>query len=232
LAAIAGSYDLAITGVTAANAATVAAGTDVISVGVSDTAANVTSNIAALETLAASGELASIAFTDGGTPALSFSAADAAADIDAISVFTGSFTFAVSDTAANVSTNIDALGELAGIGGLSITLTDGGTPSLALSATQAAADAAAIAVITGSYTVAITDTAADVASVIDALQALATAGTLASITLTDSGTPTLSITQTQLGSDTGALAAVAGSYDLAITNVLAADAASVAAERT
>ena len=131
IADIVGTYYLSVTDVLAADAATVAAVTNVIAVAVSDTSANVTTNIADLETLAAAGELASIAFTDGGTPALSFSATDAGTNIDAIAAFTGTFTLAVSDTAANVVTNIDALGELAAIGDItSIALTDGGTPTL------------------------------------------------------------------------------------------------------
>jgi hypothetical protein len=230
LGVITGTYYLSVTGVTAANASTVAADTNVISVAVSDTAANVTSNIAALETLAAAGSLVSTAFTDSGTPALSFSATDAAADIDAIATFTGTFTLTVSDTAANVATNIDALGELAAIGDItSITLTDGGTPTLALSATQVGNDAAALALITSAYAVAVSDTGADVAANLDALQALATASLLSSITLTDSTTPTLSITQTQLSDDSGALASIGSTYDLAVSNVLGADAATVAA---
>jgi hypothetical protein len=230
LAAIAGTYYLAVTGVTAANAASVAAQTNVISIAVSDTAANVTSNITALEALAAAGSLTSIAFTDSGTPALTFSATDAASNIDAIATFTGAFTLAVSDTAANVATNIDALGEIAAIGNVtSITLTDSGTPTLDLSATQVGNDAAALALITSAFTVAVSDTGDNVAANLDALQALANSSLLSSITLTDSTTPTLSITETQLSDDSGALAAIGSTYDLAVSNVMAADAATVAA---
>lgn len=225
-----GTYTITGSSVTASSAASLAGTTGYNPVYVSDTAANVTSNIANLETVALGGGILSTTFTDSGTPALSFSATDAAADIDIISTFTGAFTLTVSDTAANVATNIDALGELAAIGNLtSITLTDGGTPTLDLTATQVGADAAALALITSAYTVAVSDTGADVAANLDALQALATASQLSSITLTDSTTPTLSITETQLSGDSGALAAIGSTYDLAVSDVLAADAATVAA---
>jgi RTX calcium-binding nonapeptide repeat (4 copies) len=225
-----GTYTILGTSSTAASAAALAGTTGYNPVYVSDTAANVKSNIANLETVALAGEILSISFTDSGTPSLSFTASQVAADIDAIATFTGAFTLTVSDTAANVATNIDALGELAAIGDLtSIALTDGGTPTLDLSATQVGDDAAALALITSAYTVAVSDTGADVAADIDALQTLAIAGTLSSITLTDSTTPTLSITQTQLSGDSGALAAIGSSYDIAVSEVLAADAATVAA---
>jgi hypothetical protein len=230
LALLATGTLLEVTDVAAADAATVAANTDVVLIAVSDTAANVTANIAALETLAAAGELESVAFTDTGTPALSFSAADAAADIDALVSFTGAFTLDVTDTAANVAANLDALGELAAFEELtSITLTDSGTPTLAITADQAASDAAALGLITGSYGVAVSDTGANVAADLDALQALADAGVLSSVTLTDSTTPTLSVTNSQLTDDADALAAIAGSYNLAVSGVSAADAAAVAA---
>ena len=145
--------------------------------------------------------------------------------VDALSVLTGAFMLGITDTAATVVATIDALGELAALGDVtSITLTDGGTPALALSATQAGDDAAALAVIAGAYTVAVTDTAADVAANLDALQALGT--NLTGITLTDTGTPTIAITQAQLTADAGALAAIAGTYDVALSGVTAASAAS------
>jgi hypothetical protein len=231
IALMAGTFGLAVSGVSVANAATVAAETGVSSVAVSDTSANVLASLGSLETLAVAGQLSAIAFTDTGTPALAFDAADAAANIDALAVLTGPFTLSVTDSAANVTANIDALGELAALGDLtSITLTDSGTPVLTLSATQVGDDAAALAVITGSYQVAVSDLGANVAANLDALQALATAGTLAGITLTDTTAPTLSLTETQLTSDAGALADISGTYTLAVAGALAADAATLAGE--
>ena len=64
IGAIAGSYYLAVTGVDAANAASVAGQSHVASVAVSDSGVNVVSNYNVLQALAASGKLASIAATD------------------------------------------------------------------------------------------------------------------------------------------------------------------------
>jgi hypothetical protein len=72
------------------------------SVSVSDSPANVTTNFAALETLAAGGQLASIALT-GTSPALTFDTADTSANADALSLLTGTYTLTVSDSAANVA---------------------------------------------------------------------------------------------------------------------------------
>lgn len=226
-----GTYTILGSSDTAASTAALAGTTGNNPVFVVDTAANVASHITDLETVALAGGIVSTSFTDSGTPALSFSASDAASYIDAIATFTGTFTLAVSDTAANVATNIDALGELAAIGDLtSIALTDGGTPTLDLTATQVGDDAGALALITSAYTVAVSDIGDNVAANLDALQALATSSLLSSITLTDSSTPTLSITETQLSDDSGALAFIGSTYDLAISDVLAADAATIAAE--
>ena len=65
--------------------------------------------------------------------------------------------------------------------------------------------------------VSVIDSAANVAANIDALASLAAAGKLDGITLTDSGTPSLSITPAQLGGDGAALNAIASSFALTIS---------------
>ena len=227
--------------------------TTAFTLGVTDTAANVTTNIDALGTLAAIGDLTSIALTDGGTPTLDLTATQAAGDAAALAVITSAFTVTVSDTAANVAANLDALQALATSSELaSVTLTDGGTPTLSITQTQLtddtgalaaigsayglavtdvlAADAATVAAGTDVTTVSVADTAANVVTNLGALQTLAAATTLTSIFFTDTSLPTLTVTETQLTSDADALAAIAGTYDLAVTSVAAADASAVAAE--
>jgi hypothetical protein len=71
----------------------------------------------------------------------------------------------------------------------------------------------------------VADTAANVAVNLDALQALAAGHELAGITLADAAA--LTITGAQLAGDGGALGAIAGPYDLDVTAVSAAQAASV-----
>ena len=77
--------------------------------------------------------------------------------------------------------------------------------------------------------VTIADTAANVAAELDYLQTLAAADELASITITNSGTP-LPITLTQLTSDATALGLISGSYSLAVSGVSAAHASTVAGD--
>jgi hypothetical protein len=70
--------------------------------------------------------------------------------------------------------------------------------------------------------VAISDSAANVAKSLDALQSIAASGKLSAITLTDGGTPTLTITAAQLTADATALKDISGSFAL-IANASAAN---------
>jgi len=70
--------------------------------------------------------------------------------------------------------------------------------------------------------VTVNDSAADVQSGIDQLQSMAASGAVTSITLTDSGTPTLSITATQLANDAAALDKIAGNF-MVVANANAAN---------
>ena len=84
LGKITSAYNLTISGVLAANAATVAGTAHVTSETVSDTAANVVANLAALQTQAAAGKLTSIVLTNSTTPTLALTAAQLAADATAL----------------------------------------------------------------------------------------------------------------------------------------------------
>jgi hypothetical protein len=158
----------------------------------------------------------------------------------------------ISDSGANIASNIDQLQSiLSAINGIGFTDTTN-PPDLALTAAQVAADNAVLAkVVNGNaYTVAVSgtftaaqaaalagspvaahldigatiqDTAAAVAGQLDTLQTLASQNALGSITLTDSGTPTLTITPTQLGTDVAVLRKIAGNYTIATTIPLSAD---------
>jgi len=75
--------------------------------------------------------------------------------------------------------------------------------------------------------VGVTDSAANVATYLDTLEALFTAGTLSGISLTDSGTPVLQISAQQLQEDAGALSAISSAYNLTVTGASAASAASI-----
>jgi hypothetical protein len=110
----------------------------------------------------------------------------------------------VTDTAANVAGDVDTLNADANV--TSITLTDGGTPTLTLSVARALNDTAALGKIVGPYLIAISDTAADVAANFDALNADTH---IASISLTDAGTPLLDLTDAEATGDASALAEIA-----------------------
>jgi hypothetical protein len=98
----------------------------------------------------------------------------------------------------------------------SVVITDVGS-SQALPYTVAEALAVSQSgVVTG--TIPVTDSAADVLTSLDSLETMAAAGTLGSITVTDSGTPTISVSTTQLANDVSVL------NDIASTIVISVDA--------
>jgi hypothetical protein len=112
-----------------------------------------------------------------------------------------------------VASNLDGLQALATANKLaSITLTDSGTPALSVTAGQTTSDASVFAAMTGTYKVAVTDSAAHVVANLNSLETEAVSGKLSSITLTDSGTPTLTLTSWQQANDTAALNTIAGHY--------------------
>jgi VCBS repeat-containing protein len=143
------------------------------------------------------------------------SLADAAGNPLAIAgTAVGSYTDAVSDTAAHVSAQFDSLN--AAVSSISaIALTDGGTPNLDLTATQALNDQTLIGKISSPFDLVVLDSAANVQTAIDSLQGDQAA--IHAVDLTGGGTPTLTITQTQDSNDAAILAKIAGPFDLLVT---------------
>jgi len=142
---------------------------------VSDSGTNVESNIDALSKIA--NEISGITITDGTIPSFSASqmvndsavisgitvagidAAKAVANVTAIQNIHG---LEVTDTAANISSNISGLELLAGSAKLtSITLSDAGVPTVAVSPSELAADGSAIGTIQGTYLLAVDGTNAN-----------------------------------------------------------------------
>ena len=154
---------------------------------ISDTSANIAANFDALNS---DWHVETITSTDNAP--LGLTAAQAVGDVNALAEITNAgYTVAVTDMAAGVSSNLDALNRDTQV--TSITLTDAGTPTLTLTAKQAANDAAALGKITNdAYAVAVVDTAVDVVENFDALAADAN---VTSITLTGSTTLVLSAAQ-------------------------------------
>ena len=217
-----------------ANASALSADASVTSAEVVDSAANVLDNADALNTDA---QVTAIAVVDSvanifanlttlqdDAKVTSLFVADTAANILANAAAITSVSeidgIGVVDTAADVSANIDALNADAAVG--SITLTDSGTPALTLTVAQALGDAGALGKITASYVVDVADTAAAVGANIDALGAVAG---LAQITLTDAGTPTLTLTAAQAVDDAAVLALITNSNLQVVVSDTAADVA-------
>ena len=185
LGEISSGYSLAVTGVTAANATAVAATAHVTQVQITDSAADVSASLDALQGLVAGGKIGGITLTDQGTAALTVSTGQITADAGALADISGSYSLTVTgatvatastiatmahvgltevtDTSASVLANIGALNTLAAAGhALSISLTDTGTPNIALTPTQLAADTAVLKDITSDFTMTIDGSAANI----------------------------------------------------------------------
>ena len=261
--------DSQVTGFTVVGAAVsdltaLASDTKITGIAMADTSSNVQ---AALDALNANNLVTSISFTDA-TPTLAMTYAQLNTDTAVLGKISGSYGmalsgapvsaaaalqansnvvgFSITDTAANVLAALDALNADSKLG--SITFTDSGTPTLAITYTQMTTDIAALTALSGSYSLTISgapasaatalqanslvgsftlaDTAANVAAALDALNSDTKLGP---ITLTDSSTPTLAISYSQLTSDTAAIALLATAYNLAVSGVPAADISAVEA---
>ena len=183
-----------------------------------DSAANVA---ASLDALNANAHVASIALTGTGTQTLTLTSAQAANDTKALGEITTPHTVvisnagvAVSGTAAAISAALDSY---AASLPASITVTDNN--ALTVSVTQIASDAAALALVADAnsspYTLAVVDSAANVAASLDALNANAH---VASIALTGTGTQTLTLTSAQAANDTKALGEITTPHTVVISN--------------
>ena len=163
----------------------------------------------------------------------------------------------IADTAANIQSNLDNLEAAVKAPTLpsasntftiaNIGITDKG--SITVTNSTLVNDIDALKVLTGKYTLNVTDitvsdalalkapskdatlaisvkdTAANIAANWDKLQAAVKAKTITAITVTDSASSLLSISAAQLKSDADALKVVTGDYKLSVTGVAAADVA-------
>ncbi len=126
-----------------------------ITLSVTDTAVAIAGAAAGLGTLEGDHKLSSITADN-----------DTVADVLAHSTALASLgaTATIHDSAAAVSAHLDALEALAGGVLTGITLTDGGTPDIAVSLQQITSDADVLGLISGAFHYAITDTSADIAA--------------------------------------------------------------------
>jgi hypothetical protein len=218
-------YSLAVTGVAAASAAAVAGTANVTLVAVSDLGANVATNLDALQALAATGELASIALTDASPPTLTITATQLTSDATALLDITSPYSLtvtgvasasatavagtahvmsvAVSDLGVNVAANLNALQVLAAAGELSaITLTDASPPTLTVTIAQATGDANALSKMVSPHTVAVADTATNIEAISSTKAAALNTAGYTTITST-TGAVTITVAKARLLSGDG-----------------------------
>jgi len=172
LNAIVSSYHLAVSGVAAANvAALLTANNHIISVAISDTAADVYNNLSALQTDVS--KIGSIVFSDTTTPSLTLTEAQFKTDAAVLNLISSNYQLTITgvaaadvatllgsnshitrltlaDSAANVTAYLATL--QADVGKItSITLTDTSEPTIYLTPAQASADSAILGKISSPY---------------------------------------------------------------------------------
>ncbi len=195
-----------------------------------DSAANVVANATALATL---GNEVNVSVTDN--------AANIVANATALTTLGSELTLTlnVSDRAANIQANLDSLQVVAGqIGSLTLTLTNAGIPRLAITAAQLSGDAAVLDLIVGAYTLAVSDVAvSNLTSVFANLQVQAVSvsdsaskiqaalntlqadyAKISSISLTNSGTPALTMFASHFLADARTLGKIVTPYSIALAD--------------
>ena len=126
---------------------------------------------------------------------------------------------AVADFGSNVAVNLDSLQTLNSSGLLGgIVMLDGGVATLLLSASKVSSDAGALAKISSPYALGSLSNAASFVGNLASLETQAEAGTLTSVSLTDSGIPVLSLTAAQLQADLYALSKITSSHTIALSD--------------
>jgi T5SS/PEP-CTERM-associated repeat protein len=213
------SYHISVTGrISSFTAATIVSNNnnvlaDITQVRVADFSGNIVANLASLETLAGSGKLAGIDLLDGGVPLLNLSAATISADAAALAKISSPYVAGSQPATSNFSVASSQVpSQLAGWEGMAeartlgtINLTDGGTPTLLLSAATVAQDLSALAAISSAY----------------------------QINLTDAGTPALTLAPWQVTTgNLAALARIATPYSFSVSGPISTFVAQLLAGNT
>jgi hypothetical protein len=167
-----------------------------VSFHVNDTASNIS---AAFNSLSGNGAVTKITVTDSNSNEVTITASQAASDTAALNELyqsdgTTAAKVKVSDTAANISSALDALNSNTHVDKIVISPTG----ALSLTAGQVAGDTTALGEIVGSYSIHVSDNAANVTTNLDALQSN---GHVTQIVVSDNNEITVSIAQ--LTSDAG-----------------------------
>ena len=184
LAKISSAYSLTVSGVTTANYTIVIANSHVSSVVIADTGLAIVSALDAIQTNANAGKITTITLTDATAPGLAITASQLTGDASALAKISSAYSLTLSgvttanyatvianthvssvvitDTGSAIVTALDAIQTNANAAKItSITVSDIATP-LAITATQLANDATALAKITGAYSLTVSDTSANI----------------------------------------------------------------------
>jgi probable HAF family extracellular repeat protein len=202
LADISGSYSLHATGETINDAYGVLAAPHVASVEIADTAFSVAGALYQLQSWAAAGQLSGITVTDSQDPLLGVTAQQVDADSLALKAIQGSYQLTISD-----ATVAQALTFSADYTVSSVQITD--------SIDAAVAAASQLQAMTGSYSLDLGGSAADLATNFNALANLKRSS-FTQVTVTDSDFPTVSITAQQAQGATTLLFGLQGKFILSI----------------
>ena len=201
LGKVTNTYNLALREVLAGSATTVAARARVATVAVADSSAAISTNLDALHALGS--RLLSVVQTGTAAP-ISLTAAQLTADSDVLGKLSDGYSLAVnhvtaaragavaentlvssievSDASASIAANLDAL---QGLGSRLTAIQQTGTAvPLQITADQLREDAAAIAKISGSFSLAVSGVTAEHAAAV-AAQSIGTAGEVTSVTVSD-----------------------------------------------
>lgn len=189
--------------------------------GINDSALNITANLDGLQALSKKLTLSSILLTDASQPELSVTIAQLVSDATVLSKIVSPFTVVVSGANADFIANLAVVNNLLLQGKLEeVHLTDTGAVSN-LTAASAIAYAKLFAKVSSPLFVSVLDAATNIQSVFDGLGSLAYQGLLISIGFT-SASPVLTLNATQaVQTDIAALSILKGAYSLIIADTAA-----------
>lgn len=199
---MAGGYNVHVTGIAVGIAATRLYQSHVTEVGITDTAVAVGNNFSLLAGWAANSQLLSVNFTDA-DPTITILGQNYTADKAVLPLIQGTYQLDVVGVSASQALLLSANSHLS-----ALTIDDGAGNIVAASQS--------LQPLKVSLSYVISDTGANISANLDALEALHAAGDSVQLSVTGTGTPTLSLTAAQLTNDFPILHNANGSFQLSI----------------
>ncbi|HMA51950.1 MAG TPA: C2 family cysteine protease, partial [Magnetospirillaceae bacterium] len=216
-------------------------GTVPYQIGVADSAANIFGHLDALEAMMPNWNLLGVLVDDATKQTETITTAQFSADAGVLSILSGNYALDISgatvaqaqsllgnssnqiaavqiaDSAANIFANLSTLETMVAAGQIAgITLTDANSVAESITTAQLAANGAVLNDISSAYSLSVSGSAATVAGDLSTLQSLAAKGALGSVTLTDTGTPNLTVTAAQFTADAAALSDITSAHAVTV----------------